>query len=148
MPHKKRRRAQNEKEKERRRIKSNLRVTMFKSNMEREQLRTGMLLRNDVLQSMGFAVSESEQILNNDVRERISAPSVITSYPERSPSPEKFPLPPWPGKAIQSVPKTISKHWTQEHHCRRDIGAHHHILARNQASSRRAKAICDMHIGK
>ena len=143
MPHKKRRRAQNEKEMERRRMKSNLRVTMFKSNMEREQLRTGMLQRNAALQLMGFSVSESELILNNDVREPILAPSVITSYPERSPSPERLSPPPWQGEASQSVPKTFSKHWVQEDH--------HHILASNAASSRRAslaKAIRDMHIGK
>ena len=147
MPAKKRR-ARNEKEKERRRLRSELRATMFKTNIEQEQLRTGMLLRNAVLQSMGVTVSESELILDNDGREHISTPPVIKSYPERSPSPERLTQPTWQGEASLSVPRTVSEHWVQEHHRRRDIGAHHHILARNKASSRRAKAIRDMHIGK
>jgi hypothetical protein len=79
-----------ERQKERRRDKSDLRRRMFHRKIEDERSLRGMVTRNEALAELGMRVDDTEEVYEADFHAAIPAPSVIASFPERSPSPDRI----------------------------------------------------------
>ena len=138
-----------DREKEHKRIKSSLRVALFKSSLERVALTKGIIVRNKEIQLHGLKVDKDEiedgelegacaPVIKSQVSYRMvhEAQEQMKNYPSRSPSPERS------KHSETKAPVSMSPH---------DMHSHEHALyMKGQASAHacRAQAILRKNCGK